>query len=353
MTNIYLICAAQSEDELYLVAQGQEDSAITPRGTAEAVALAERLASEPLSRVYSSNAQVAEATAMTLCRQKGLPLQTSDALRELGLGVWEGQNWGNIAFDAPNQLQSFQNDIDSWQVENGESPRAARDRLCGELRKIAEENEGKTVAVVSHSIAIGLCLSSLGKPAPLTRENTAVSLLEWDGKTLRVIQKDDAAHLREDRFLLKYPPHQKPPFDPRVCFFLLRFVEYSEMMADAVGMLWGEVCDPRPYDRDVLLNDANRLVTLVGHVEMSPAAFLQYGVMPGWITLLCVAPSCRNAGVGTQLIGQAVMDTRMKGEDHLFVPLAKNNPHREFFLRQGFSPIEELPDGREVFAKDI
>lgn len=354
MTRLYLICAAHSEGEAYQIAVGQTDVRLTPQGVTQSRLLGRRLAAEPLSGIYSSDTLSARATAEILSGEAGCFLQTNSALRELDLGAWEGLNWGNIAADNPRQLKSFQNDIDNWLAADGERPSDACARFCDALRRIADENEGKVVAVVSHPVIIGLCLRAFGTNGytPL-RENTAVTLLEWENATAQICFSDDAAHLREREYLSTYPAPTPPPFDPRVYFSLLRFVEYGEMMADAMETLWEETGDERPYDRSVLLDDASRLMTLMGYVEYSPAAFLQYGAVTGWITLLCVAPFCRNAGVGAQLIGQAVMDTRAKGGEYLYIPLAKKNPHRDFFERQGFFPAEELPDGRDIFVKDI
>ncbi|MCD7815888.1 MAG: GNAT family N-acetyltransferase, partial [Bacteroides sp.] len=216
-----------------------------------------------------------------------------------------------------------------------------------------------TVAVVSHPVAVGLVLAALkGVPLEeahtlLDRENTAVSVLLWDGESRRGTLKDDTAHLAMEEYQAGETAYVNPGFDPDMVFFHLRFVEYGEMMADSIGSIWDELSDPRSFNRDILLEDAGRMETVVGHVERVPAAFLQYGVTPGWISLLCVAPACRNAGLGTQFLGQAVLHTRAMGGDALYLPLAKGNPHRPFFLGRGFQAVEELEDGRELLARDI
>ena len=354
MTKIYLICAAQSEGELYHFAHGQTQGLLSRQGIRETLALAERFSDETPDVVYSSDAYVAIATAKALCKDGNPAIKLESSLREINLGVWENQNWGNIAFDEPSQMRLFLHDIDFWHVDGAETSQTVKERMNAAIYRIAQENSGKTVAVVSHPISIRLYLSCLDSQfGRAKQENTAVTELIWDGEAMRIAAESDVRHLHTARYLSEKTAYIPPEFDANVCFFLLRYVEYGEMMADAIQSIWEEIQDERPYDRSILLNDANRLVTLVGYIEQSPAAFLQYGIMPGWITLLCVAPACRNASIGTQLIGQAVMDTRMKGGSHLYIPLGKNNPHRDFFFNQGFSVVDELEDGRDVFAKDI
>ena len=354
MTRIYLISAAQSEGELYRFAQGQTEGNLSRQGLREISALTERFSNESFDAVYSSDACTAKSTAKALCKKRGLTVCTDKNLREVNLGVWENRNWGNIAFDDPSQIRAFRRDIDAWHVDGAESAQAVRVRMDAAIRRIAQENDGKTIVIVAHPISIRLYLSAFTPPIEGTlQENTAVTTLTWDGSELQVISANDTSHLLTAQYLSGKTPHIPPEFQPDVCFFLLRFIEYGEIMADAVQSIWDEIGDERSYDRNVLLEDANRLVTLVGYIEQSPAAFLQYGTLPGWITLLCVAPACRNASIGTQLIGQAIMDTRMKGGDYIYIPLAPNNPHRDFFFRQGFSVVDELADGRDVFAKDI
>ncbi len=215
------------------------------------------------------------------------------------------------------------------------------------------------MAVISHPAAIGLTLAALqGIPLKeahtlLSREPASVSVLAWDGESCHILLQDDTSHLGTKDDLAKEKVHARPDFDSNLCFFHLRYVEYGEMMADSLESVWDELSDPRPFNRDILLDDAGRLQTVVGHVEQTPAAFLQYGVTPGWVSLLCVAPACRNAGLGTQLLGQAILHTRSMGGDTLYIPISKKNQYRAFFLHRGFSAVDELDDGRELLAKDI
>lgn len=183
--------------------------------------------------------------------------------------------------------------------------------------------------------------------------NTEIAVLETEDGALRLAAQGDVGHLEDPEYQAHEPPRETPDFNTDMSFYLLRWIEYGELMAQAVECIWQETGDERPFNRDVLLNDAAILSTTVGYAEQAPAGFLQMGAETGWITLLCTHPGCRRAGLGTQLLGQAVEITREKGGQLLHIALPKRNLHRQFFLNRGFSAMGELQDGREVLEKNI
>ena len=130
-------------------------------------------------------------------------------------------------------------------------------------------------------------------------------------------------------------------------------MEYGAGMADAVECVWEEAGEDRPFDKDILLLDASFRTTIVGFLRYEPAGYLQLGMQPGRISLICAHPGCRRAGLGTQLIGQAIMLARASGCPSLSVSLSLSNPHREFFIANGFTPEGEQQEGREILVKDI
>lgn len=360
MTKIYLIRAAEAEGELYRIAEGHYDSPLTERGLRQAQALGRRFAALPFDGVYASDLYSACATAGVLARPRGLTTVRRDGLREVGLGVWEGISWGNLAYEEPRQFRNFQSALPYWRVEDAETAEQVQERMESSLRKIAKEHPNKTLAVISHGFSIRLLLSKL-LDIPLKEahtvpvcENTAVSVIEADADALRLVSWNDADHLKTDAtYQSREKEYRNPEFDPNMCFYLLRWVEYGEIMAEAVECVWQEAGEERPFNKEILLDDAGRLQTLVGYVEQTPVAFLQMGAMPGWITLLCVHPGCRKSGLGVQLIGQAAMDARAKGADVLRIALPQKNPYRQFFIDYGFADVGEMPDGRCLMEKDL
>ena len=72
MTTIYLIRHAEAEGNLYRIAQGQDDSALTDRGWRQVKALERRFAGVQIDAVYTSDLYRTRATASALYLPRGL-----------------------------------------------------------------------------------------------------------------------------------------------------------------------------------------------------------------------------------------------------------------------------------------
>jgi broad specificity phosphatase PhoE/GNAT superfamily N-acetyltransferase len=357
MAKIYLIQSAEAEEDRYRIIYGSRSCELTARGLRQAAALKKRFAGISLDRVYSSGLHHACVTAEAVAHPQGLAVCQLPDLREIDMGLWEGQSWGNIAQEESQQLLAFKSALQSWRVEGAESPTQAAERMAQALRRIAAENTGKTVAAVSHPFAVKILLAKL-EDLPLEHirllpesVGTSVAVLEASGDCLGLVSRQEAEHLCIPEYQGRETSRKQPDFNTDICFYLLRWVEYGEIMAEAVKYIWEETGEERPFNRDTLLNDAALLQTTVGYAEHMPAGFLQMGTETGWITLLCVHPECRGCGMGTQFLGQAVLDTRRKGGNRLHIALPKRNPHRRFFLEHGFAAIGETPEGKQIMEK--
>lgn len=359
MTKIILIRSAESEAAIYHIAEGQYDSDLTDRGWRQIRALQSRLAAVQIDGVYSSDLYRARMTAEAICRSKGLPLCQAAELRELRLGCWEGKFWGNIAFDTPMQLRNYRSHLERWQIDGAESPDQALCRFRAFLQKTVRENDGKTIVLVSHDALIDLFLAELkGEPLakikpPSAGLHTGICILEAHEDKLCLKCTDDVSHLMCQEYQCQEKAFVKPYFDTDLYCQYLRWVEYGSVFVDAVRCIWEESGEERPFQEECLLEDAVNLPTIIGYAEQTPVGFLQMSNVPGWMTLLLVRPDCRNAGLGTQLVGLAVMDARSKGCERLRIALPVKNPHKRFFRELGFWPVECTPDNREIYEKDI
>ena len=121
MTRIYLIRHAEAEGNLYRLAHGHYDSLITERGYQQIAALRERFADIPIDAVYASDLFRTRTTARAIYEPKGLPLHTTPAFREVGMGVWEGRTWQELAMEDEAALDRFNRDMVHWHVEGSET----------------------------------------------------------------------------------------------------------------------------------------------------------------------------------------------------------------------------------------
>lgn len=323
MTRIYLVRHAEAEGNLYRIAQGQDNSNLTDRGWQQVRALERRFAGIPVDAVYASDLYRTCATASAVCRPKKLPLHRRTDLREICVGCWEQRTWGDIAREDPEQMYNFANAIARWKVEGAESPAAVTERLMRAVREIAAENQGKTVAVFSHGMAIRLTLAALQgysleqlQETPLG-SNTAVSLLEERNGALEVVFRDDISHLLDGS--------GNPP---------VRRASGLE-----VG-LWFAPAAPEDatFLKEIGLPDA----TLVARREELRVGALKLGAETGRIDGVFVLPEYRGRGFGAQMLGQAVMQARAQGGEKLRIT-AKTGHESETFLREyGFHPVQAI-----------
>jgi probable phosphoglycerate mutase len=356
MTTIYLIRHAEAEGNLYRIAQGQKNSNLTDRGWRQVWALEQRFADIPIDAVYASDLYRTCATATAIYKPKGLPLHREPGLREINVGRWEERTWGDIVRESPEQMKYFSTQPALWHVEGAETPQQVQTRALAAVRRIAAENDGKTVAVFSHGYAIrlilaalqGYSLEQLGETP--TGDNTAVSLLEAEGGDLRVVFRDDNSHLQTPEFLAGEKVRKRANgLEPGLWFAPLDLPEQNDLLTELVSAAWS---GPVPFDRARLLADAAQRQTLIGHRWEEPIGVVQLGPEAGWLSLVCIREDCRKRGFGVQLIGQAVLWARSQGAGFLRISLPVNAPAQPFFTDCGFVPTD-IANGGTIWVKDI
>ena len=351
MTTIYLIRHAEAEGNLYRIAQGQDDSILTDRGWRQVKALERRFDGVQIDAVYTSDLYRTRATASALYLPRNLTPHLVRDLREIHVGVWERRTWGEIARRWPDQMSDFSRRMDRWHMDGAETPAQVLERALGAVRKIAAENGGKTVAVFSHGYVIRLLLANLqgvslrdtGDKSP-TGDNTAVSLLEWDGETLRVVRQNDNSHLLTPEYLAGEKVRKRASgLEPGLYFAPLRLPEQETLAAELIAASW-EGTPPAPGFGDP---------ALAGYLGEELVGLVRFGPAEGEIALLCVRRDCRRRGFGAQLIGQAVYHWRPLGAERLTAVLPEGCAAEGFFGDYGFAPAEAAGAGRRLWVKNI
>lgn len=352
MTTIYLIRHAEAEGNLYRIAQGQDDSSLTDRGWRQVRALERRFDGVQIDEVYTSDLYRTRATASALYLPRGLTPHLVPELREIHVGVWERKTWGEIVRRWPEEMELFGRHMDRWRMEGAETAAQVLERALGALRRIAAENDGRTAAVFSHGYVIRLLLANLqgislgdtGERMP-TGDNTAVSLLEWDGEALRVVRQNDNSHLLTPEYLAGEKVRRRANgLEPGLYFEPPRLPEQTALLEKLLADAW-EGAGARPA-----LEDGP---ALAGYLGEEPVGLVQFGREPGEIALACVRRDCRRRGFGVQLIGQAVYHWRPLGADRLWVRLPAGSAAEAFFRDCGFSPAGEAGAGGNRWEKNI
>ena len=164
------------------------DSLLTERAYQQLPYLADRFEDVLLDAIYASDLYRARHTAKAIADRKGMKVHVRPVLREIAMGEWEDKTWAILPREVPG----------------GERVLDTGDRVLGGLRQLAQEWDGKSIAVVSHGSAIrGILCRVLGyEPEQIGQvgwgDNTCVAKFEFDGGTIRPIYWNDASHLPEE-----------------------------------------------------------------------------------------------------------------------------------------------------------
>jgi len=152
--------------------QGRRESDLTELGSAQAVALAGRLAEEApaVTRIVSSPLRRCVETARPLADRLGLAVESDERLIEIAHGTWEGRLRAEIERNDAETMRKWRQDPSHVAFVDGETLSQVRERW----RAFASELRGEgTIAVFTHDVVVrlaildanGLPLDAFWKPA--------------------------------------------------------------------------------------------------------------------------------------------------------------------------------------------
>lgn len=352
MTEIYLIRHAQAEGNRFRLMQGHWDGGVTELGRQQIGLLSRRLRDLSFDAVYASDLYRARVTASAVYKPRGLALHTDPALREINVGPWERQFFGNIVHDEPASAELFLNDPLRWHEPGAETFSQVADRAYPVLEAIARRHEGGRAAVVSHGVTLRCLLSRItgldlrDKERLPMLNNTAISVLRWENGAFALSLLNDASHidcLRQYGWSSSATLRHQA-LDPRqdreyycAC--------YRDAWLAAHGNLEG--FSPEPYwtaAREHLREDPNAVLRIldgdrsVGLVDLDPRRASEDGC--GWLSLLYLSSEYRGKGYGIQALGRAIVHFRRLGRRGLRLVVASDNAvARQFYQREGFRQI--------------
>lgn len=130
--------------------QGQLDIPLSPQGMLQAAQLAECLADEPISAIYSSELSRAWLTAAPLAARLGREVIAEPRLRERSFGIFEGLTLDEIAERHPVEFGEWRARHLRWRPHGGESGQQLIDRVLGAVSDITAMHPGQSVVLVSH-----------------------------------------------------------------------------------------------------------------------------------------------------------------------------------------------------------
>ncbi len=369
MTRIYIIRHAEAEGNLYRRIHGQYNSLVTPLGYRQIAALEKRFQDIYLDAVYSSDLFRTQTTAKALYLPKGLPLQLEPGLREISMGDWEDDTWGGAARKHPEQMAYFSGGNAHYTPMGGESFQELRQRVVSTYYRLAAANDGKTIACVSHGEAIRTAVNAFyGRPLEemhnmIPSDNTAVSCVEIEGETAKVLFYGDGSHLTPELSTLgkqtwwRESKEKAAIEDQNIWYRPWEPVEERALYESYRREAWISVHGDEPcpmeqfYQAAKASSEADAKAVMVAMNGEEIAGLLQMDLEryaeadAGYISFYYMNQKFRHHGLGIQLIGQAVATFRPMGRTKLRLRCSPDNAlAKRFYLRNGFTDIGPATD---------
>lgn len=180
---------------------GLGEARLSPLGTSQAEALADRLAGwEPFAALVSSPLTRTRQTAEIIASRLQLDIVVEERLREVDFGAWDGLSFAEVQERWPAELAGWLADPDVA-PPGGESVTAATRRICRGRDRLLAAYAGLRLLVVTHATPIKtLVRVALDAPvAVLDRlqvDPTGLTELDWYPDGPVVLRRfNDVAHL--------------------------------------------------------------------------------------------------------------------------------------------------------------
>jgi len=182
--------------------QGQMDTDLNGAGQRQAVAVAERLASEEIHAIYASDLRRAHDTAVAIAARHPVAVQADPRLREIDFGAWQGLTYAQMQEQDPEGLAAWNADRENRCPPGGESLSQVAQRLSLLLDEIRLQHVDQTVVLVSHGGTVRLVLCHLlGHPLSaywqFEVDNTAIAEIELQDRGPVLIRWNDTHHLTD------------------------------------------------------------------------------------------------------------------------------------------------------------
>lgn len=216
MTKLIIVRHGHSIANDALCFAGITDTPLSTVGIQQAEHVGAYLAANiHIDKIYTSGMTRTVQTAMPTATRLGLPLHTETGLREIFAGLWEALSYKEIK-------RLYHDDFMVWTFDNsharctcGESTRQLYYRIKEAVFRLAEENEGKTLLLVTHSTplhllhAIAMGYSPEQTHLAPSQKNASINVFHYENGTLSLKESN----------LVVYPSHlirsPKYPLPPR------------------------------------------------------------------------------------------------------------------------------------------
>jgi len=162
MTRLFLIRHGNTiDEESKKIYKGRLDVPLSRAGEERMERAGAYLASFKINRVYTSTLSRSIDSGHAVARALGLGIEIEPAFDEVAFGVWEGLSFLEIRERYPKELDLWIRDPGTYPPPQGESFRHARKRSMARLRRIVDESQDNTIAIVAHAGILRIMMFAL------------------------------------------------------------------------------------------------------------------------------------------------------------------------------------------------
>ncbi len=130
--------------------QGRTDAPLNETGLAQAGKLADRLSSEKIDVIYSSDLMRCVRTAEFIAKSHNLRINKDVRWRELSFGEWEGMSYNEIQTQSPDLLEKWLADPAHVSPPSGETLTQLAARVKSALDEMKAQHKEQTVLLITH-----------------------------------------------------------------------------------------------------------------------------------------------------------------------------------------------------------
>ena len=181
---------------------GLQDYEITEKGKILIKKLTKELENIKFDKIYSSTSGRAIKTIEPIAKKQNLKIEENDKLWEMNFGKYDGLRWEEVNKIQPEIKQTQKEINEITGIPNQETMEEVANIMYDCIFKILKENEGKTILISSHGVAIEAFLRKIEnikfkyEREKFCQHNVAINELEYENNKFKIIRLADIEYLK-------------------------------------------------------------------------------------------------------------------------------------------------------------
>lgn len=199
----YIVRHGQTNWNILGKTQGHGNSDLTEKGKEQARELSEAMVNYPIDLIFSSDLGRAVQTAEIVGEKIGVKVEKTQALREMGFGVWEGLLIEEIKKDHAKTYDTWRNEPHLVDIPGGENLHIIKERVDNFIEEINKKYDNKHILLVSHSVTVRVMLlsflnSGMENIYRIKQDNTALNIVEFRSYGPVIQKMNDTSHIKNN-----------------------------------------------------------------------------------------------------------------------------------------------------------